>query len=69
MICGLPPQAFELTLRAARQLYELAGAADEAVRRSFAINANGAASAPVKTANFWHALNSAENLAAKISKP
>ncbi len=55
-------------VRAVKRLMELASANDDAVRRSFSVSANAGKSAPVRTAQFWRTLASAESLVAKISK-
>jgi hypothetical protein len=55
-------------VRAVRRLMELASANDEAVRRSFSVSANTGKSAPVRTAQFWRTLATAENLARNISR-
>lgn len=52
--------------RGVRRLYELASADDEAVSRSFSVYAQSPQSAPVKQAQFWRSLRSAEALAARI---
>ena len=49
-----------------RRLYELAAADDEAVSRSFSVYAQSSQSAPVRQAQFWRSLRSAELLAARI---
>ena len=54
-------------VRAVRRLMELASANDEAVRRSFSVSANAGKIAPVRSAQFWRTLASAESLAAKIT--
>ena len=61
---GPPVSRDEDIPAAARKLYQLASAADAAVRRSFSVAAKGGASAPVKTTEFWRSLNSLERLAA-----
>lgn len=49
-----------------RELYGLAVACDEDLRASFASFTNAAASAEVKTAKFWRALNTASALARSV---
>jgi hypothetical protein len=55
-------------VRAVKRLMELASANDETVRGSFSVSANAGKTAPVKTAQFWRSLASAESLAARIGK-
>jgi len=50
-----------------KRLYELAAGDDEAVSRSFSVYAQSQQLAPVRQAQFWHSLRSAEALAARIA--
>jgi RNA polymerase sigma factor (sigma-70 family) len=53
---------------AAKRLFELASANDDAISRSFSISAENSKSAPIKTAQFWRALSNAESIAEKIQR-
>jgi hypothetical protein len=55
-------------LRAVNRLGELVAQIDEGVRGSFSISSEGAATAAVKTDQFWKSLKSAQSLTGKISK-
>lgn len=54
--------------RAARRLFELAAANDDAVRTAFSISDENASVARIKSPQFWRSLSAAEALAAKLSK-
>ncbi len=56
----------EALLRAITRLYELSGATDGSLRRSFSLYAERPVDAPVRSAQFWRALSEAESLAAQI---
>ena len=58
----------EAIVRAAQQLFALSVSNDDNIHRSFAVFAGKQGNAPVKTAQFWHSLKSAEALAGVISK-
>jgi hypothetical protein len=58
----------EAIVRAAQQLFALSVSNDDNMHRSFAVFAGKQGVAPVKTAQFWHSLKSAEALAGVISR-
>jgi RNA polymerase sigma factor (sigma-70 family) len=58
----------ETIVRAAQQLFALSVSNDDNMHRSFAVFAGKQGAAPVKTAQFWHSLKSAEALAGVISR-
>ena len=55
-------------LRAINRVGELVSQSDQSIRASFSLSSEGSGAAPVKEAQFWRALKSAESLAARISK-
>jgi len=53
--------------RAAKRLFELASANDDAISSSFSVYAGSEGSAPVKSAQFWRSFRAAEGLAERIA--
>ena len=53
-------------LQAIARLYSLSVTNDESLRKSFSLYAGGAGDAPIRSAQFWRSLASAENLAERI---
>src|SRR5262249_39387103 len=63
---GLQLATHEDLVRAIGQLFALAVANDDGVRRSFAVYAANQEAVPVKMPEFWRSLREAEGLAANI---
>ena len=53
-------------LRASNRLGEFVSQLDESVRASFSLSSEGSGAAPVRDAQFWRSLKSAESLAAQL---
>jgi hypothetical protein len=54
-------------VQAAQRIFESASEVDDAVRRSFSLQAEVAGAAPVRSQAFWRSLKSAETLAERIA--